>query len=75
MGVGTFETSCAGLCGCPFPNVAAGNVATEDLVYGLERDGLYWDIQIGPLVDIAKDMAAWFGRDMTGRVHRTGPLE
>ena len=73
-GVETFETSFAGLGGCPFTKVAAGNVATEDLVHGLQRAGLRKDIQLDTLVQIAKDVAAWFGREMTGRVYRTGPL-
>ena len=74
-GVSTFETSFAGLGGCPFTKVAAGNVATEDLVHWLQRAGRRRDIHLDQLVAIAKDVAEWFQRDMTGRVHRTGPLE
>jgi hydroxymethylglutaryl-CoA lyase len=73
-GVEIFETSFAGLGGCPFTKVAAGNVATEDLVHGLQRAGLRQDIQLGSLVQIAKDVAAWFDREMPGRVYRTGPV-
>jgi hydroxymethylglutaryl-CoA lyase len=73
-GVSTFETSFAGLGGCPFTKVAAGNVATEDLVHGLQRAGRRHDIQLGALVELARQVAAHFGREMTGRVHRTGPL-
>ncbi|WP_306598056.1 hydroxymethylglutaryl-CoA lyase [Geothrix sp. 21YS21S-2] len=73
-GVQVFETSFAGLGGCPFTKVAAGNVATEDLVHGLNRVGQRRDIDVPRLVEIAKDVAAFFGREMTGRVHRTGPL-
>ena len=74
-GVGTFETSFAGLGGCPFTKVAAGNVATEDLVHALQRTGQRKDIDLAALVAIAKDVAACFGRDMTGRVHRAGVVE
>jgi hydroxymethylglutaryl-CoA lyase len=73
-GVETFETSFAGLGGCPFTKVAAGNVATEDLVHGLQRTGQRMDIQLGSLVELARQVAACFGREMTGRVYRTGPL-
>ena len=73
-GVTTFETSFAGLGGCPFTKVAAGNVATEDLVHALARNGRRRDIQLPRLVEIAKDVAAFFGRDMTGRVQRAGIL-
>jgi len=73
-GVEIFETSFAGLGGCPFTKVAAGNVATEDLVHGLQRAGLRQDIQLAALVQIAKDVAAWFDREMPGRVYRTGSV-
>jgi len=73
-GVTTFETSFAGLGGCPFTKVAAGNVATEDLVHGLQRAGLRRDIQLGRLVELARQVAAWFGRELPGRVYRTGPV-
>ena len=74
-GVTTFETSFAGLGGCPFTKVAAGNVATEDLAHGLRRAGHRRDLDLDALVAVARDVAAFFGRDLPGRVHRTGPLE
>ncbi len=73
-GATTFETSFGGLGGCPFTKVAAGNVATEDLVHGLHRVGGRPDIDVAALIAIAKDVAAFFGRELTGRVHRTGAL-
>ena len=39
LGVRTFDSSIAGLGGCPFAPGASGNVATEDLVYALECEG------------------------------------
>jgi len=73
-GVTSFETSFAGLGGCPFTKVAAGNVATEDLVHALYRRGLRKDIDLAALVAVAKDVATHFGREMPGRVHKTGPV-
>lgn len=73
-GVTSFETSFAGLGGCPFTKVAAGNVATEDLVHGLRREGRREDIELPALIDVAKDVATFFERDMTGRVYKTGAL-
>ncbi len=73
-GVVSFETSIAGLGGCPFTKVAAGNVATEDLVHALRRDGLRADINLDAIIAVARDVAAHFGREMPGRVHKTGPL-
>ncbi len=73
-GVTSFETSFAGLGGCPFTKVAAGNVATEDLVHALRRGGLRPEIDLDGIVAVAREVAAHFGRDMPGRVHKTGPL-
>jgi hydroxymethylglutaryl-CoA lyase len=73
-GVTSFETSFVGLGGCPFTKVAAGNVATEDLVHALRRQGLRRDIDLDALLAVARDVAAHFGREMPGRVHKTGPL-
>jgi hydroxymethylglutaryl-CoA lyase len=73
-GVTSFETSFAGLGGCPFTKVAAGNVATEDLVHALQRQGLRRDVDLDGLIGVARDVAAHFGRDMQGYVYRTGPI-
>ncbi len=73
-GVTSFETSFAGLGGCPFTKVAAGNVATEDFVHALQRQGLRTDVDLAKLIEVARDVAAHFGRDMQGRVHKTGPI-
>jgi hydroxymethylglutaryl-CoA lyase len=71
-GAVSFESSFAGLGGCPFTKVAAGNVATEDLVHGWQRSGLRPDLDLDALVAVARSVAAFFGREMPGRVHRTG---
>ncbi len=73
-GATAIETSFGGLGGCPFTKVAAGNVATEDLVHGLQRTGLRLDIKLASLISVARDVATFFGRDLPGCVYRTGPL-
>jgi hydroxymethylglutaryl-CoA lyase len=73
-GVTYFESSVAGLGGCPFTKVAGGNACTEDLVHALQRDGLRTDIQLSALVDVARDMSRFFGRDMSGSVYKAGPI-
>jgi hydroxymethylglutaryl-CoA lyase len=73
-GVTFFETSFAGLGGCPFTKVAAGNVATEDFVHALHRMNVRTDIDLPALIGLARDVAAFFGREMPGRVHKTGPV-
>jgi hydroxymethylglutaryl-CoA lyase len=72
-GAVSLESSFAGLGGCPFTKVAAGNVATEDLVHTLQRDGKRTDVDLARLNEVARDVEAFFGREMPGRVHRTGP--
>jgi hydroxymethylglutaryl-CoA lyase len=73
-GAKVVETSFGGLGGCPFTRVAAGNIATEDLVHGLQRDGLRTDIDLAVLIGVAKDVARRLGRDLPGRVYKTGPI-
>lgn len=73
-GVTTFESSFAGLGGCPFTKVAAGNVCTEDFVHYLQRLGKRTDIDLLALIDVARDVAQFFSREMPGTVHKTGPL-
>ena len=73
-GVTIFESSFAGLGGCPFTKVAAGNVSTEDLVHSLRRTGLRRDIDLDALIAVARDVAAHFGRELPGRVYKTGPI-
>jgi len=74
-GVTSFETRFAGLGGCPFTRTAAGNVATEDLVHALQRQGERSDVDLAGLIALARDVAAHFGRDMQGYVLRTGPIQ
>jgi hydroxymethylglutaryl-CoA lyase len=73
-GATSIETSFGGLGGCPFTKVAAGNVATEDLVHGLRRAGHRADITLETLIGVARDVAMFFGRDLPGCVYKIGPI-
>jgi hydroxymethylglutaryl-CoA lyase len=73
-GVSSFETSFAGLGGCPFTKVAAGNVPTEDFVHALQLQGLREDVDLQKLIGIAADVADHFGREMPGCVYKTGSI-
>lgn len=73
-GVTSFETSFAGLGGCPFTKVAAGNVATEDFVHALHLEGLRPDVDLDRVIEVAREVAAHFGRDLPGFVYKTGPI-
>ena len=73
-GVRYFESSVAGLGGCPFTKVAGGNTCTEDLVHAWQRNGIRTDIRLEALLGTAHDVAAFFGRDMAGAVYKAGPI-
>jgi hydroxymethylglutaryl-CoA lyase len=74
VGVTSVETSFAGLGGCPFTKVAAGNVATEDFVHALQREGRRSDVNLDRLIGVARDVATHFGRDLQGFVYKTGAI-
>jgi hydroxymethylglutaryl-CoA lyase len=73
-GATAIETSFGGLGGCPFTKLAAGNVATEDLVHGLQREKRRLDIDLEALIGVAQDVAMFLGRELPGCVYRTGPV-
>jgi hydroxymethylglutaryl-CoA lyase len=73
-GVTTFEASFGGLGGCPFTKVPAGNVSTEDLVHSLQRMGLREDIHLDELIAVARQVSAFFNRDLPGYILKTGPI-
>jgi hypothetical protein len=54
--------------------VAGGNTCTEDLVHALQRNGVRTDIRLDRLVDVARELAGFFGRDMAGSVYEAGPI-
>jgi hydroxymethylglutaryl-CoA lyase len=73
-GVKYFESSIAGLGGCPFTKIAGGNVCTEDFVHMLQRMGQRHDVRLDTLIEIAADIARFFKREMPGTVYRTGTI-
>jgi len=75
VGVTSFETSFAGLGGCPFTKVAAGNVATEDFVNALQLQGLRNDVDLDRLIGVAGDVAEYFDREMPGCVYKAGSIQ
>jgi hydroxymethylglutaryl-CoA lyase len=73
-GATALETSFGGLGGCPFTRVAAGNIATEDLVHGLQQAGLRLDVRLDRIIGVAQDAAMVLGRELPGCVYRTGGI-
>jgi len=73
-GVKYFESSIAGLGGCPFTRIAGGNVCTEDFVHYLQRANLRNDVKLQTLMGIAGEVSRFFGREMSGVVYKTGSI-
>lgn len=67
MGIWQFDTSCAGLGGCPFAKGATGNVATEDVVYLLHGMGIETGIDLDKLIDAGKFISDFLGRKPNSR--------
>ncbi len=74
VGVKYFESSFGGLGGCPFTKVPAGNVSTEDLVHSFQRMGVRKDINLEKLIEIAKDVSSFFGRELPGYIIKSGSI-
>ncbi len=62
LGVHTFDTSVAGLGGCPYAKGATGNVATEDVVFMLNGMGIHSGIDLEALVDAGAFISSALGR-------------
>jgi len=73
-GVTSFEAAFGGLGGCPFTKLPAGNVSTEDLVHSLQRMGLRKDIHLDVLLDVARQVSAYFERDLPGFILKSGSI-
>lgn len=67
LGIETFDASAGGLGGCPFAPGAAGNLATEDLVYMLDRMGVETGVNLKAVADAATLIAEALARDLPGK--------
>jgi isopropylmalate/homocitrate/citramalate synthase len=71
-GARVLDASVGGLGGCPFSPRATGNVATEDLVYLLDGEGVETGVDLDALVGVARWLEGLLGRTLEGYVHRAG---
>ncbi len=71
-GVTLLDASCGGLGGCPYAPRATGNIATEDLVYLLEGDGVETGIDLDALIATSEWLETVLGRRLEGQVYRAG---
>jgi hydroxymethylglutaryl-CoA lyase len=73
-GVHTLDASIGGIGGCPFAPAATGNIATEDLVYILERSGIRTGLDLDALIDTARWLEETLGTPAPGMLMKAGPF-
>ena len=69
-GATLLDASVGGLGGCPFAPRATGNIATEDLAYLLEGDGVETGVDLDALIEISRWLEQLLGRELPGQVYR-----
>jgi len=73
-GADVLDSSVGGAGGCPFAPKATGNIATEDLVYLLEGEGVETGVDLDALIRVAAWLEGELGRELPGQLHRAGPF-
>ncbi len=71
-GATVLDASVGGLGGCPFAPNSTGNVATEDVLYLLEREGVETGVDLDGVIATAHWLEGVLGRGLPGRVSRAG---
>ena len=70
MGLSTFDSSSGGIGGCPYAPGAAGNIATEDLVWLLHGRGIDTGVDLDRLIDAGSVLERALGHPLPGRAYR-----
>jgi isopropylmalate/homocitrate/citramalate synthase len=73
-GVTLLDASVGGLGGCPFAPNATGNIATEDLVYLLDGEGVETGVDLDALIAVAAWLEERLASPLPGLLHRAGPF-
>jgi hydroxymethylglutaryl-CoA lyase/(R)-citramalyl-CoA lyase len=71
-GATLLDASCGGLGGCPYAPRATGNIATEDLVYLLQGEGVETGVDLDALVAASEWLEGLLGRRLEGQLYRAG---
>ena len=71
-GVTVLDASCGGIGGCPFAPNATGNIATEDLVYMLQRGGFETGYDLDALIETAQWVGGKLGKKQLSALSRAG---
>lgn len=72
LGIRHFDAAIGGMGGCPYAPGAAGNVATEDLVYMLDGMGLSSGVDLGRLLEVGHVAESIVGRPLPSKVLKAG---
>jgi hydroxymethylglutaryl-CoA lyase len=75
LGVRDFDASVGGVGGCPYAPGAAGNVATEDLVFMFHGMGVATGVDLDKLIEAGNVAEQVIGHPLPGKVHRAGPFK
>jgi isopropylmalate/homocitrate/citramalate synthase len=73
-GVSLLDASIGGLGGCPFAPAATGNIATEDLVYLLDGEGVETGVELDALLSVSDWLRTAIGHDLPSLLSRAGPF-
>ncbi|WFG45018.1 hydroxymethylglutaryl-CoA lyase [Pseudonocardia alni] len=71
-GVALLDASVGGIGGCPFAPRATGNIATEDLLYLLDHEGVDTGIDLDEVIRVAEWLETILGRQLPGQLYRAG---
>jgi isopropylmalate/homocitrate/citramalate synthase len=72
LGIRCFDASTGGTGGCPYAPGAAGNLATEDLVYLLDREGMSHGVDLDGVLVAARHISEVLGRTLSTKVGQAG---
>ena len=71
-GAQILDSSIGGIGGCPFAPGATGNIATEDLVYLLDMEGVHTGVDIDRVIEVSQWLSGILGHGLPGQLHRAG---
>ncbi|MGI8880129.1 MAG: hydroxymethylglutaryl-CoA lyase [Jatrophihabitans sp.] len=72
LGAAALDASAGGIGGCPFAPAATGNIATEDLIYLLDRSGVQTGVSGEALFPVATMLGSLLGTPVPGQLARAG---
>ncbi|MDX1957135.1 MAG: hydroxymethylglutaryl-CoA lyase [Leptospiraceae bacterium] len=70
LGMRSFDSSSGGLGGCPYATGASGNLATEELVYYLEKEGFETGVDLDKLISASETIEKYLGKKLPSNVYQ-----